>query len=173
VGGADSVTVTFYNGIERHAEVVGTDPDSDLAVIRVQNVPAGVHSLPLADSDQVKVGEWVIAIGSPFGLGASMSTGIVSATGRTIPAGATPFSIPHAIQTDAAINPGNSGGPLINMAGAVIGINAQIATGGTEQSSGVGFAIPSNIARRVVPSLIQSGEYRWPWLGVTGSPLTL
>jgi 2-alkenal reductase len=153
---------------------VGTDEDSDLAVLRVEQLPDGVHPLPLADSSSVDTGQWVIAIGNPFGLGGSMSIGIVSAVGRVIPSGVTPFSIPEAIQTDAAINPGNSGGPLLNLNGEVIGVNAQIRTDpGVRANAGVGFAIPSNVVRRVVPVLIEQGAYRWPWLGVEGTGVNL
>jgi S1-C subfamily serine protease len=102
-----------------------------------------------------------------------MSLGVVSAVGRTIPTGVTPFSIPQAIQTDAAINPGNSGGPLINLRGEVVGVNAQIATGGGPANAGVGFAIPANIVRRVAPVLIETGSYQWPWLGIEGGSVNL
>jgi 2-alkenal reductase len=171
VANAENILVVFYNGLESPAEVIGTDNDSDLAVLRVQAVPEGAHALPLGDSNQIHVGQWVVAIGNPFGLGSSMSIGIISALERTIAAVATPFSIPQAIQTDAAINPGNSGGPLINLQGEVIGVNAQIATagGGTSGNLGVGFAIPSNVVRQVAPALIESGVYQWPWLGVRGT----
>ncbi len=172
VSGADSVTVLFSDGTEAEAQVIGTDVDSDLAVIHVDQMPSGAHPLPLGDSDQVKIGEWVIAIGNPFGQQSSMTLGIVSAVGRTIPTGVTPFRIPQAIQTDAAINPGNSGGPLLNLRGEVIGVNAQIASG-TAANAGVGFAIPSNIVRRVAPALIDEGTYEWPWLGVTGRTVDL
>jgi S1-C subfamily serine protease len=173
VAGAQRVTAIFYNGIEVEAEIVGTDEYSDLAVIRVDYLPEGVHPLPVGDSDGVVAGEWVVAIGNPFSLGGSMSLGIVSATGRSIPSGVTQFNIPQAIQTDAAINPGNSGGPLLNLSGEVIGVNAQIASAGAGVNSGVGFAIPSNVVRRVVPVLIASGSYQWPWLGVEGNSLNL
>jgi 2-alkenal reductase len=173
VADAQAVTVVFFNGLEAHAKVVGTDPDSDLAVLRVEALPEGVTPLPLADSDQVQVGEWVLAIGNPFGYGSSMSFGIVSAVGRAIESGATPFNIPQAIQTDAAINPGNSGGPLLNLRGEVVGVNAQIATGGAAANSGVGFAIPANVVRMVAPALISTGRYAWPWLGVRGESVNL
>ena len=176
VAGAEQVTVIYSNGIEARAEIVGTDQDSDLAVIRVdpQTFPDGVGPLPLGNSDQVVPGEWVVAIGNPFGLGGSFSLGIVSAVGRLIPSGATTFAIPQAIQTDAAINPGNSGGPLLNLDGEVIGVNAQIATGGgVAANSGVGFAIPANVVRRVAPALIQNGRYEWPWMGVEGTSVNL
>ena len=172
VAGATQVTVIFYNAIEAEARIVGTDDDSDLAVIQVDRLPEGAHPLPLGDSDQVQVGEWVVAIGNPFGLSGSMTVGIVSAVGRMIPS-ETPFTIPQAIQTDAAINPGNSGGPLLNLRGEVIGVNAQIATGGSPASAGVGFAIPSNVVRLVVPALIERGAYDWPWLGIQGTSVNL
>lgn len=174
VADATQVTVAFYNGFQAEAKVLGTDPNSDLAVVRVDNLPKGVHPLPLGDSDQVQVGEWVVAIGNPFEESGTMTVGIVSAIGRTIPSGATQFNIPNAIQTDAAINPGNSGGPLIDMNGQVIGVNSQIETGGsTNASAGIGFAIPSNVVRKVAPVLINKGTYQWPWLGITGTAVTL
>jgi S1-C subfamily serine protease len=173
VAQAQRVTVIFYNGIEVEAEIVGTDDYSDLAVVKVDYLPEGVHPLPVSDSDQVVAGEWVVAIGNPFSLGGSVSLGIVSATGRSIPSGVARFNIPEAIQTDAAINPGNSGGPLLNLSGEVVGVNAQIASSGAGVNSGVGFAIPSNVVRRVVPVLIVSGSYQWPWLGVEGTSLNL
>jgi 2-alkenal reductase len=173
VAQVDRITVIFFDGTEAEATLVGSDDDSDLAVIRVDSLIEGAHPLPLGDSDQVQVGEWVIAIGNPFGLGSSMTLGIVSALGRTIPSAATSFGIPQAIQTDAAINPGNSGGPLLNLKGEVIGVNAQIASGGSQANAGVGFAIPSNIVRRVTPVLIERGAFEWPWLGVRGSSVNL
>ncbi|MHB1295082.1 MAG: S1C family serine protease [Anaerolineae bacterium] len=172
VAGATQVTVNFFDGLQVPAEIVGTDVDSDLAVLRVEQLPEGAHPLPLGDSSAVQVGEWVLAIGNPFALGSSMSVGIVSALGRTIEGDQTPFAIPEAIQTDAAINPGNSGGPLLNMRGEVIGVNAMIATS-SGSSSGVGFAIPSNVVRRVAPVLIETGSFQWAWLGVSGGSLNL
>ncbi|MFO7916901.1 MAG: trypsin-like peptidase domain-containing protein [Anaerolineae bacterium] len=172
VAQAERLIVTFHDGFQAEAEAVGRDRDSDLAVIRVDDLPANVSSLPLGDPEEVETGQWVVAVGSPFGLGSTMTLGIVSARGRTIPSGATPFSIPQAIQTDAAINPGNSGGPLLNLEGKVIGVNAQIASQ-TGTSAGVGFAIPSNVIRLVVPTLIERGEYIWPWLGVRGTGVDL
>jgi len=173
VQGESNITVVFHNGFEARAEVVGTDDDSDLAIIRVDGLPDGVHPLELADSDAVQVGEWVVAIGNPFGLGSSLSVGVISAMGRTIDSGATPFSIPQAIQTDAAINPGNSGGPLMNLAGQVIGVNAQIATSGERANSGVGFAIPANVVRKIAPVLIAEGQYEWPFIGLRGDDVSL
>jgi putative serine protease PepD len=124
VAGARWIVVVFYDGYQARAEIVGRDADSDLAVLLVTDTPKGAHPLPLGDSDQVVPGQSVIAIGSPFGLGSSMTSGIVSAVGRTIPSGVTLFSIPRTIQTDAAINPGNSGGPLLDLQGRVVGVNA-------------------------------------------------
>jgi S1-C subfamily serine protease len=173
VAPADRITVIFYDGTEAEARLIGSDADSDLAVIQVDELVAGAHPLPLGDSDEVEVGEWVVAIGNPFGLGSSMTLGIVSAVGRTIPSADRTFGIPEAIQTDAAINPGNSGGPLMNLEGQVIGINAQIASGGSQANAGVGFAIPANTARRVTPVLIESGAFQWPWLGIRGSSVNL
>jgi 2-alkenal reductase len=123
--------------------------------------------------DGLAVGQTVLAIGNPFGLTGTLTRGIISALGRTIPA-LTTFTIPQSIQTDAAINPGNSGGPLLNLRGEVIGVNAQIETGGTGRSnSGVGFAIPVSIVQRVVPALIADGEHEWAWLGVVGGELNI
>jgi S1-C subfamily serine protease len=167
VHGTDGVEVTFSDGLIREATVVGEDLHSDLAVIKVE-LPEGITSIPLGVMDDLAVGQTVVAIGNPFGLEGTLTRGIVSALGRTIPA-LTIFSIPQAIQTDAAINPGNSGGPLLNLNGEVIGVNAQIETSGTSDSNiGVGFAIPVSIIRRVVPPLIETGHYDWPWLGVSG-----
>jgi 2-alkenal reductase len=173
VAQADRVTTIFHNGIEAEGEIIGADDDSDLAIIKVDQMPDDAHPLSLADSDDVIAGDWAVAIGNPFSLGGSMSLGIVSAVGRAIPSGTTPFRIPQSIQTDAAINPGNSGGPLLNVEGDVIGVNAQIASGGTRANAGVGFAIPSNVVRLVAPSLIENGAYDWPWLGVTGGSINL
>jgi S1-C subfamily serine protease len=174
VSGAQLVIVSFYDGTQSRASVVGTDIDSDLAVVQVDKSPENTHPIQLGDSDGVLPGDWVIAIGNPFTLSSTMTVGVVSAVGRTIPTGVTVFSIPEAIQTDAAINPGNSGGPLIDLQGEVIGVNAQIATGsGSRANAGVGFAIPVNIVRRVVPTLIESGSYQWPWLGVEGRGVDL
>lgn len=174
IAGAQRVIVTYSTGLQTWATVVGADPDSDLAVVKVENLPAEINPLSLGDLQTIQVGDWVAAIGSPFGLGSSMTVGVVSAVGRTIPAGAVPYGIPEAIQTDAAINPGNSGGPLLNLQGQVIGVNAQIATGGqTAANAGVGFAIPVNIVKRVVPVLIQTGTYQHPYLGIEGASVNL
>ena len=169
---AEQVEVTFSDGTILPAQVVGQDLNSDLAVVKVDQLPEGVEVLNLGVMDELAVGQTVFAIGNPFGLEGTLTEGIISALGRTIPA-LTPFSIPQSIQTDAAINPGNSGGPLLNLEGEVIGVNAQIETDGTTRSnSGVGFAIPVSIVERVVPALIQDGRYEWSWLGVQGGDLT-
>jgi S1-C subfamily serine protease len=166
------VEVVFSDGTIESADVVGEDLHSDLAVVEVVAYPEGVQPIPLGSITDVLVGQTVVAIGNPFGLGGTLTEGIVSALGRTIPA-LTPFSIPESIQTDAAINPGNSGGPLLNLRGQVIGVNAQIETTGFDRSnSGVGFAIPVSIIERVVPELIEDGEYEWAWLGVIGGNLS-
>ena len=174
VEGAEEVLVVFMDGDQARAKVIGSDPDSDLAVIKTDRLPSSdVDPLELADSDQVRVGQTAIAIGNPFGLQGTLTTGIVSAVGRTLPLGRQStvvggrFSIPRMIQTDAAINPGNSGGPLLDSRGQVIGINTAInAREGV--NSGVGFAVPANLIRRVVPPLIKEGRYAYPWLGVSG-----
>lgn len=171
VHGADYVEVTFSDNTIRAADVVGEDLHSDLAVVKVEAVPSGVTPLPLGDMESLAVGQTVVAIGNPFGLEGTLTRGVISALGRNIPA-LTIFSIPQAIQTDAAINPGNSGGPLLNLKGEVIGVNAQIETGGTTSSNlGVGFAIPVSIIRRVVPDLVEKGSHDWAWLGVRGGSL--
>jgi len=168
---ANELDVTFADGTVLPAEVVGEDPNSDLAVIKVDQLPAGVNPLRLGAMEDISVGQTVVAIGNPFGLEGTLTRGIVSALGRTIPA-LTSFSIPQAIQTDAAINPGNSGGPLLNLQGEVIGVNAQIETGSANASnSGVGFAVPVSIVKVVVPELISNGKYDWSWLGVQGGDL--
>lgn len=174
---ADSIEVALPSGHHFWAELIGTDPDSDLAVIHI-DAPANLLTpLPLGDSDLVQVGDSVVAIGNPFGLSGTMTSGIVSAIGRTLeserqaPTGGT-FSAGEIIQTDAAINPGNSGGPLLNLEGEVIGVNRAIRTesftvAGDPTSSGVGFAVPVNIVRRVVPYLIADGSYSYPYLGIS------
>ncbi len=162
------IRVVFHNGQSYPAKVSGTDKFADLAVIKVDADPQTFHPLPLGDSSRLRIGDEVIAIGSPFGLSESMTSGIVSQLGRVLnPPDIGAFSIPNVIQTDTAINPGNSGGPLLNTRGEVIGINTAIQTQ-TGEFSGVGFAIPSNTMKRIVPALIQSGNYKHPWLGISG-----
>ena len=173
VENAARVEVTFSDGTTQEARILGVDPDSDLAVLEVDITPSGIQPLSLGDSDALQVGQTVAAIGNPFGLEGTLTTGIVSSLGRVVPSGLSQFSIPQVIQTDAAINPGNSGGPLLNLQGEVVGVNTQILTGdGSRANSGVGFAVPSNIIVKVAPSLIDSGSYTWPWLGIRGGTLT-
>jgi 2-alkenal reductase len=172
VHGSTQFEVTFSNGVTRTATVAGEDLNSDLAVLNAQDMPAGIEPLVLGNIESLAVGQSVVAIGNPFGLEGTLTRGIISALGRSIPA-LTPFTIPQAIQTDAAINPGNSGGPLLDLNGEVIGVNAQIETGGTSNSNlGIGFAIPVSIVQLVVPDLIQNGSHDWAWLGVRGGNLS-
>jgi serine protease Do len=175
VDGADKISVTFYDGTTVSASVVGTDPDSDLAVVKV-DVPADrLQPVQVADSSQVKVGQLAVAIGNPFALEGTMTVGFVSALGRLLPVESqggqgSGYSIPDVVQTDAPINPGNSGGVLVDDQGQVIGVTSAIISPiGT--SAGIGFAIPSAIVEKVVPVLIESGHYDHPWLGVSGISL--
>ncbi len=172
VHGAAEVEVTFADGSSRTAEIVGEDLHSDLAVVKVDSLPETAKPLPLGNMEDLAVGQTVVAIGNPFGLQGTLTRGVISALGRTIPA-LTSFSIPQSIQTDAAINPGNSGGPLLNLKGEVIGVNAQIETGGVSNTNlGIGFAVPVSIVRLVVPDLVQKGKHEWAWLGVRGGDVT-
>ncbi len=179
VNGATSIEVTFSDGTTVPAKVVGEDPYSDLAVINVSGVPSNLLTpVTVADSSQIKVGEFAAAIGNPYGLQESMSTGIVSGIGRDIrnsnssqtSTGAF-YSIPDVIQTDAAINPGNSGGVLVNDQGQVIGVTYSLESA-SGSNSGVGFAIPSSIVNRVAPDLISKGTYAHPYLGISGTDVT-
>ena len=167
VESASKATVTFLDGTQYDAEIVGKDKFTDIAVIKVSEKPRLLHPLQMGDSSELHVGEPVAAIGNPFGLSGSMTSGIVSQIGRLLPTQDSGFSIPDVIQTDAAINPGNSGGPLLNMKGEVIGINTAIQSISGE-FSGIGFAVPSNTALKIVPSLIEDGEYNHPWIGISG-----
>ncbi|MEM7215071.1 MAG: Do family serine endopeptidase [Pseudomonadota bacterium] len=160
IADADEITVNFADGTKLIAELVGTDPKTDIAVLKVE--PEGpLNAVPFGDSETARIGDWVMAIGNPFGLGGSVTLGIVSAVGRDISSG--PYD--NFIQTDAAINRGNSGGPLFNMSGEVVGINTAIISpsGG---SIGIGFSIPANLATRVIDQLVEYGETRRGWLGV-------
>jgi S1-C subfamily serine protease len=168
---AKKIVVTFVDGTSYHAEVVGTDPYADLAVIKIDVDSEKLHPLPLGSSSDLRIGEQIAAIGNPFGLSGSMTSGIVSQLGRILPSQGTGFSISDVIQTDAAINPGNSGGPLLNMKGQVVGINTAIYS--TDGSfSGVGFSVPSDAALKIIPSLINDGEYLHPWIGITTSNIS-
>lgn len=180
VEGADKITVTFADDTTVPAEVVGTDPDSDLAVLKVDLPAERLQPVQLADSSQVKVGQLAVAIGNPFALENTMTVGFISAIGRSLPAtsgdgaglaqGPT-YTIPDIIQTDAPINPGNSGGVLVDDQGQVIGVTAAIESP-VRASAGIGFAIPSAIVDKVVPELIKAGHYDHPWLGLSGMSLT-
>jgi S1-C subfamily serine protease len=172
VEGADNVTVQFGDDGETvKADVKGTDPSSDLAVLKVETDSSKLHPVPLGNSSGVNVGDPAVAIGNPFGVGRTVTTGIVSAVGRDIDA-PNGFTITDAIQTDASINPGNSGGPLLDANGRVIGVNSQIATGGGRGSVGIGFAVPVNTLKRVLPQLRQGGEVERAFLGVSTTDLT-
>jgi S1-C subfamily serine protease len=171
VGGARKVTIRFGDdGSEVPARVVGTDNSKDLAVLRVDPSQVALHPLPLGNSARMQVGDPVVAIGNPFGFDRTITTGIVSALQRQI-AAPNGFTIDHVIQTDAAINPGNSGGPLINARGQVVGINSQIATGGSGDANvGIGFAIPIQTARQELPTLESGGTVKHAFLGVQATP---
>jgi S1-C subfamily serine protease len=180
--GDNDISITLVDGTTYRARVVGADQYSDVAVLHVEDVPADkLVPLPLGNSTELLVGERVVAIGNPFGLSGSMTEGIISGLNRLIPVYSGPgpftgavapaFSIPDVIQTDAAINPGNSGGPLLDLQGEAIGMNSAIFST-TGAFAGIGFAIPSNTIAKVVTSLIATGAYQHPWLGVTGTDMT-
>ena len=171
VADATDIEVSFADDTSVKAELVGSDPDADLAVIQVDLPAEALKPVKLGDSDNLQVGQLAIAIGSPFGQDFTMTSGIISGIGRVIRGGNSGFSIPEVIQTDAPINPGNSGGPLLNRQGEVLGINAQILSQ-SGASSGVGFAIPINIARQVIPTLIEGETYQYAWLGISGGAVT-
>ena len=170
VEGGDKITVTFLDGSQYNSEIIGVDRFTDIAVIKVNEKPRLLHPLTVGDSSFLKVGEGVAAIGNPFGLAGSMTSGIVSQIGRLLPSQDTGFSIPDVIQTDAAINPGNSGGPLLNMRGEVVGINTAIQSS-SGVYSGIGFAVPSNTISKIVPTLIEEGKYAHPWIGILGKDI--
>ena len=170
VEGAEDVQVTLHDGTILEAEVLGTDPHSDLAVIDIDLPAELLRSVELGDSDHLHVGQRAIAIGNPFGLEGTLTTGVISALGRTLPAESL-FAIPDVIQTDAAINPGNSGGPLLDADGLVIGVNTAIRTT-TGVGTGVGFAVPINLVKRVIPQLVAEGHYEHPQLGIRGLTIT-
>jgi putative serine protease PepD len=171
VGGEEQVQLRFGDrGRQLDAEVLGSDPSSDLAVLRVDPGSARpLRPLRLADSDRVRVGDSVVAIGHPFGLDRTATAGIVSGVGREIRA-PNGFEIDEVIQTDAPINPGNSGGPLLDAHGRVVGVNSQIATAGARGNVGIGFAVPSNTVREVLPKLARGERIEHPWLGVSTAP---
>ena len=158
--------VTFLDGRSYNAEIIGIDEYTDIGVIKVNADLKLLKPLSLGDSSNLQVGEPITAIGNPFGLSGSMTSGIISQMGRLLPSGSG-YSIPDVIQTDAAINPGNSGGPLLNMRGDIVGINTAIQST-TGEFTGVGFAIPSQTVAKIVPTLISQGEYKHPWIGISG-----
>jgi serine protease Do len=173
VTGADKIEVTFSDGTILPATLVGADPDSDLAVIKVDAPTSEFHPVSIADSNSVKVGQLAIAIGNPFGLAGTMTTGIISALDRSLPADETAtqsYTIPDIIQTDAPINPGNSGGVLVDVQGQVVGVTSAIESP-VSANAGIGFAIPSEIVKNVVPALIKDGKYVHTWLGISGISL--
>ena len=170
VAEADRVIVVLHDRTEMEAEFLGSDPDSDLAVLKVSDPDGLLSPVTLGDSDQVYMGQLAVAMGNPFGQQFSITTGIISGIGRTIRSGHSPFSIPEVLQTDAPINPGNSGGPLMDRNGHVIGVNTQIVTN-SGVSSGIGFAVPINIAKQVVPEILDGGEYQYSWLGISGTTI--
>ena len=167
IDNSEKIVVTFLDGSSYNANIVGSDPFTDIAVIKVDAEPYLLHPLPVGDSSNLKVGMRVVAIGNPFGLSGSMTAGIVSQLGRLLPSQDTGFSIPDVIQTDAAINPGNSGGPLLNIKGEVVGINTAIQSA-IGEFTGIGFAIPSKTVSKIAPQLIEEGEYHHPWVGISG-----
>ncbi len=170
-GATDELLVTLANEHTVPAKVLGTDPGSDLAVLRI-DVPAEELTVAeLGESATLRVGQRAIAIGNPFGLERTITTGVISSLARTMPRDDSGFQLAELIQTDAAINPGNSGGPLLDSRGKVIGVNTAI-TSNTATNSGVGFAIPVDTVRRVAPELIARGRYRHPWLGISGGTIT-
>ena len=171
IDGASRITVIFSDPSEMDATLLGSDPDSDLAVLQIDVSDAPTQPVPLADSDAVKVGQMAAAIGNPFGQEFTITTGIISAVGRTIRSGNGAFSVPKVIQTDAPNNPGNSGGPLLDRKGRVVGVNTQIISR-SGSSAGVGFAVPINAAKRVIPVLINEVSYEHAWMGISGSTLS-
>ena len=180
VRGADDLEIAFSNGYKTRGQVLGTDSDSDIAVLKVDLPADQLNPLPLGDSNQIKVGQIVVAIGNPLGYDGTMTTGVISSLGRTLESlheapGGNFFTAGDIIQTDAAINPGNSGGPLLNLNGEVIGVNFAIQSNSIDLSgnpinSGIGFAVSINIVKRVVPELIENGSYDYPYMGISSLP---
>jgi 2-alkenal reductase len=180
VRSADDLEIAFSSGFKTRGEILGTDSDSDIAVIKVDAPAEELYPLPLGDSNQIKVGQIVVAIGNPLGYDGTMTTGIISSLGRTLDSlheapGGNFFTAGDIIQTDAAINPGNSGGPLLNLDGEVVGVNFaiqsnNISISGDPINSGIGFAVSINIVKRVVPDLIVKGSYDYPYMGVSSLP---
>ncbi|MCY3690530.1 MAG: trypsin-like peptidase domain-containing protein [Chloroflexota bacterium] len=171
VESAERIVVVLSDGTQADAEIVGQDPDSDLAVIKITDDSVRPPPIALGDSDTIRPGQLAVAIGDPFSRGFSMTSGVISALGRTISPSESNFAIPRVIQHDAATNPGNSGGPLLNRKGELVGINAQIISQ-TGAFSGVGLAIPVNLAKLVIPALISEGRYQYPYIGIRGASVS-
>jgi 2-alkenal reductase len=171
VDGATRIEVNFFDGSIYRGEIIGVDPDSDLAVIQVNRAAGELHPVTLGDSSQAFIGQEVVALGSPFDEPWTLTTGVISALDRQIDS-LGQFTIGSVIQTDAAINPGNSGGPLVNLKGEVIGVNSQILSR-SGSGSGIGFAIPSNLVKRVSQALIQDGRVTYSYLGISGTDMSL
>lgn len=172
IQGATDVFVKFFDGREYRANIVAFDPDSDLAVIKIVDLEHDLEPIAIGSSGDLRPGDLAIALGNPFGEEFTMTTGIVSAVSRTLNSGFSAYQIPAVVQTDAAINPGNSGGPLLDMDGQVIGVNTQIRSD-SRQNSGVGFAVPVDLVKRVVPSLINEGSYTYPLMGISGDEVSI
>ena len=172
VQNSSSLTVKFLNGREYRADVVAFDPDADLAVIKLIDPQHELVPIAIGNSSDLRPGEMAIALGNPFGEEFTMTTGIVSAVSRTLDSGFSSYSIPSVVQTDAAINPGNSGGPLLDSSGSVIGVNTQIRSE-SHQNSGIGFAVPVDLVKRVVPSLINEGHHTYSLMGITGEEVDI
>ena len=168
VDGADLIEVNFHDGTILEGTVVGLDPDSDIAVLKVDRPASELQPVTFGDSDSLFIGETTLAIGSPFGQRWTLTTGIVSALGRTIQ-GLDQYSVGSVIQTDAAINPGNSGGPLLDLDGEVVGMNSQIASQ-SRSNAGIAFSIPSNLVKRVAQQLIDNGQVNYSYLGISSGP---
>jgi 2-alkenal reductase len=176
VAGADRISVTFQDGTTVSGTLIGSDPDSDLAVVKVEISTDNLQPVQVADSTQLKVGQLAVAIGNPFGLQGTMTVGFISALGRLLPidsesSGGSSYSVPDVIQTDAPINPGNSGGVLVDRDGRFIGVTTAIISS-SGANAGIGFAIPSVIVQRIVPVLIRDGHYEHSWLGISGLSLS-
>jgi S1-C subfamily serine protease len=172
VGDSKSVDVMFMNGSRYGARVIGKDIFNDIAIVQLDNFTGPLQPLLLGNSSELEIGDQVIAVGNPYGLAGSMTAGIVSQLKRLITAEGSHFAIPDMIQIDALINPGNSGGPLINLNSKVVGMNTAGVLSENGGFSGIGLAIPSNVIARIVPSLIRTGNYSHPWMGISGETLT-
>lgn len=170
VQNAQAITVTFADGYDYEAELIASDIDADVALLKFTELVPNLQPVLVGNSASIYPGQFTIALGNPFGEAFTMTTGIVSAVDRLIATGFTDYKIPAVIQTDAAINPGNSGGPLVNIQGEVIGINTQIKSG-IRQNSGVGFAVPIDLVKKVVKSLIKTGVHEYAFLGISGIDL--